>query len=469
VQNRPPEGGQVPVVDPDRISGLFREREALALAQSQAAGRVTGLTERYNQYIAAGNRASTSTAKAREYAMAERTAQEAERARGHNARLAAQLHGKEAEIADLIAAMWAATEPLRSGEPARQVLDEVRAIAARMDRVDGQVAQLAHALLALRDAMRVQGEAGGGAHRAPVLDALDEQAAAIAALRETADSAVGSLTELRREVRHQSDSLRAIGGALPGQGPVAGLPAGGAAVGEPRYRASIVQLGWSPDMPAPAGPHSTTLPPAVVAALPERIRVLLFASEMGDRPRPDLVGEIREIAACADQPEFGGRLTLRAWLAAQAFDLVPTVNRHRPHVIQFSGYGRADGGLLTGPRERSEPVATDRLMQMLRWAGARLRVVFFHLADSAAHGLAAAQLADAAIGLDGGMDTRAAHVFAARLYSALACGDSVLRAFHRACAAIGDRPDALVPQLFFREGVDPHAIVLVRPPAVAAA
>jgi hypothetical protein len=46
---------------------------------------------------------------------------------------------------------------------------------------------------------------------------------------------------------------------------------------------------------------------------------------------------------------------------------------------------------------------------------------------------------------------------------ALAFGSSLKRAFHQACAAIGDEPDSVVPQLFFRNGSDPHKVVLVRP------
>jgi len=56
-----------------------------------------------------------------------------------------------------------------------------------------------------------------------------------------------------------------------------------------------------------------------------------------------------------------------------------------------------------------------------------------------------------------------ARVFAASLYSGLAFGRSLKHAFYQACAAIGNEPDSSVPQLFFRDGTDPHEIVLVRP------
>jgi hypothetical protein len=56
-----------------------------------------------------------------------------------------------------------------------------------------------------------------------------------------------------------------------------------------------------------------------------------------------------------------------------------------------------------------------------------------------------------------------ARVFAAHLYSSLAFGNSLARACHQACTAIGDEPDSMVPQLFFGHGVDPDKVVLVRP------
>jgi hypothetical protein len=70
-------------------------------------------------------------------------------------------------------------------------------------------------------------------------------------------------------------------------------------------------------------PRSPQLGAEVVAALPERVTVVLFASEPRDQPRPDLDKEIREIQDKIDAATFGDRITLRPWLATQAFDLVP--------------------------------------------------------------------------------------------------------------------------------------------------
>jgi hypothetical protein len=89
--------------------------------------------------------------------------------------------------------------------------------------------------------------------------------------------------------------------------------------------------------------------------------------------------------------------------------------------------------------------------------------VFLNICDSEEHARAAAQFVDATIGMHGQMHDTPARVFAAYLYSGLAFGNSLKRAFRQACAAIGDEPDSTRPQLFFRNGVDPHKVVLVRP------
>ena len=116
-----------------------------------------------------------------------------------------------------------------------------------------------------------------------------------------------------------------------------------------------------------------------------------------------------------------------------------------------------------GSYDRSEPVTADRLIQMFRWTGENLRMVFFNICDPERHGRVAAQFVDAVIGMRGTMHDTQARVFAAHLYSRLAFGNSLARAFHQACSGIGDEPDSGVPQLFFAHGVDPHKVNLVRP------
>jgi len=116
-----------------------------------------------------------------------------------------------------------------------------------------------------------------------------------------------------------------------------------------------------------------------------------------------------------------------------------------------------------GSYDRSEPVTAGRLIQMFRWTAENLRMVFFNICDSERHGRGAAQFVDAAIGMRGTMHDTQARVSTAHLYSRLAFGNSLARAFQQACSAIGVEPDSVVPQLFFGHGVDPRKVALVRP------
>ena len=65
------------------------------------------------------------------------------------------------------------------------------------------------------------------------------------------------------------------------------------------------------------------------------------------------------------------------------------------------------------------PLAADRLIQMLTWAGEDLRIVFFNVCDSEEHARAAARVVDGAIGMRGKMHDTPARIFAANLYSGL--------------------------------------------------
>jgi len=256
----------------------------------------------------------------------------------------------------------------------------------------------------------------------------------------TADGNAAALARMQQELTDQSRFLQQISDAVTHSIPVR-------------------QVGWQ-DMPEP---DSSGMSDEVISALPEKVAVLLFASEYPGSDSLQIGREIREIQLRIQEAKFSDRIALIPWTAAQPLDLIPRLNMHNPHMVQFSGHGTPDGILMTGPATRPQPLAADRLIQMLKWSGEDLRIVFFNICDSEEHARAAAQIVDGAIGMRGEMHDTAARTFAASLYSGLAFGRSLKHAFYQACAAIGDEPDSSVPQLFFRDGTDPHEIVLVRP------
>jgi hypothetical protein len=445
--------------DAGRLSRLFRERAGISSQRQEAERAAQSLTLAHNKLVRQADQAAAGSYM-RDHLLAEaqNKGREAEQARKRVERLVGEFHNKEIEIADMIAALWAASQSLLSAETVRRLDDSLAEISRRLGRIDDHAKPVALALTQLLGVIEQQGEFARIANDAQSDDAksnfaalrsaLNLQVSAIGAVKIAADSTTAAIADIRGELGRQARSLAGIAGA---QYP-AGIPV------------PVVQESWNPESPlTETEPRSPELAPQELAALPAMVTVLLFASEPRDQDPVDLDKEIREIMQEIDDARFGDRITLRSWLATQAFDLIPNLNRHRPHMVQFSGHGEPDGVLMMGPRDRSEPLATDRLIQMFKWTCDDLRIVFYNICDSEMHARATADLVEASIGMRGAINDMSARTFAGALYSGLAFGRSVHQAFQQACAAIGDLPDRSAPQLFFREDVDPHKVVLVRP------
>jgi hypothetical protein len=288
-----------------RLGVLFRQRAQLTDGFRHAHATAERLTLEHNELVRKAGQAATDRARQRAQLQASRKGEEAARARAHADGFSRQLHEKETEIADLIGALWAASKSLLSADTIRQLNDHLGAISDHLERADGRAATLIPELTNLRTAINNQSRL------------------------------IGSLNIQRTDSRDTRDHH---GPAFPPNG---GIP--------------VVQMGWRRGSSAISEPRSPQLRTETIAALPSQVTVMLFASEPRDQPRPDLDREIREILARIDEATFGHRVILRAWPAAQAFDLIPGMNRRKPHMVQFSGHGTADGMLMMGPSDRSDP------------------------------------------------------------------------------------------------------------------
>jgi hypothetical protein len=87
---------------------------------------------------------------------ASREGEVAARARAHADGLSRQLHEKETEIADLIGALWAASQSMLSADTTRQFNDHPGAISGHLERADGRAATLIPELNNLRTAINNQ-------------------------------------------------------------------------------------------------------------------------------------------------------------------------------------------------------------------------------------------------------------------------------------------------------------------------
>jgi hypothetical protein len=416
----------------DRISMLFRERAQISAEHYKASQAATLLTLEHNKLIQQSEqtgRGDGSRQRAQQKAL--QKGEELRKARSRAEQLARDLYQKETDIADVIAALVAASKLLPSADDTmRQTNEKLAAIKQQLQHIDDRIKTITPAITGLQ---RVTESAAA------------QHSDYIKAAKSEAHSNAAAIAQALRDLSKQSRSLQRISRDLRGgQG------------------TAVARLGWR-EMTELTEPRSPLLPDEEMSSLPENVTILLFASEPPDQERIDLGKEIREILLKIEEARFRDRITLRPWLATEPLDLIPNINRHKPHMVQFSGHGTPDGILMMGPPNRSQPLAADQLIQMLKWSGENLRIVFFNICDSEEHAHAAAQVVDGAIGMRGKLHDNPARVFAASLYSGLAFGRSLKHAFYQACAAIGNEPDSSIPQLFFRDGIDPHEIVLVRP------
>lgn len=426
-----------------RLNELFRERAQITKALREAQHESESLTLEHNRLVNESEQAVTANGRQRARLDAERKGQESKKARARAIHISDELQHKEVEIADMIAALAAAAQPLLSTDVIRRLDERLAEMTRQMQGINQGIALVVPALEELRTAIREQ------------LTVAQREAAQqgdrIDVVLSAADSTTDAVARIQWELGQQSRSLQAISATMgdrPGAAPT---------------EAQVVQLGWEPGMPEDPESRSPQLTADEISALPEHVAVLLFAADPRDQERLDLDEEVRNIYLSIGEAKYRDRISLTPWLAAEPLDLIPNINRHKPKMIQFSGHGTPDGILMMGPPKRSEPLAADRLIQMLKWSAEDLQIVFFNICDSEAHARAAAQVVDAAIGMRGKMHDAPARRFSGSLYSGLSFGHSLKKAFHQACTAIGNEPDSVIPQLFFRADSDPHKVLLVRP------
>src|SRR6266700_1541689 len=258
----------------ERLGGLFRERARLAEALRKVEQEAQSLTLEHNKLVREADQAATSRGRQRARQRAIHKGEEGRHARARVEQLSRELNQLEIEIADLIAALLAASRSLISGDTVRQLNERLADINRQLQHIDEALRPIAPAFNSLQTVIGEQAEY--------LRSAQARQGGNLEAVRSAADGAAAALAQIQEELRHQSRSLRVIGGKLPG-------PAGRQA----RPDTPVVQVGWRRGAAAMPEPRSPELPPEVVSALPDQVTVLLFASEPRDLPRADLDKEIR--------------------------------------------------------------------------------------------------------------------------------------------------------------------------------
>jgi hypothetical protein len=218
---------------------------------------------------------------------------------------------------------------------------------------------------------------------------------------------------------------------------------------------------------APVSPDTAVAPGSFAATLFERegpIRILFLGANPTDGVRLRLDQEVRAIDQALRLADLGSRFELWQKWAVRPSDLQAHLLRHRPDILHFSGHGGPGSAiLLEGEDGTTRPVDADRLARLLAQFNRRLRCVFLNACYSEAQASAIAREVDCVIGMSDEVLDRAAILFAANFYQALAFGCSVKAAFDlcRADIEVGEmRQDAVLQLVAVRR--DPDAVVFVR-------
>jgi hypothetical protein len=176
---------------------------------------------------------------------------------------------------------------------------------------------------------------------------------------------------------------------------------------------------------------------------------------------------VRAISQLIRASEYRDSVELVSRWAVRPLDLLQILNEDKPHILHFSGHGADTGDLVFQADDGSAKLVPKRaIVATIATAAEGVRLIVFNSCHSTDQAQGVIQHVDVAIGMDEEIGDEAARVFSSRFYSAIGFGRSVQTAFEQGLAALKLEgiPEESIPRLFARPGVDPDAMVLVRPP-----
>ena len=193
-----------------------------------------------------------------------------------------------------------------------------------------------------------------------------------------------------------------------------------------------------------------------------RILLLLADPSVADRLRLDL--EVRTIADKVGISKYGDELDFKYKWAARADDVLQGLNEHRPDLVHFSGHGSSSTLVFVDMDGRSHKVPKEAIAHMFRLIGADVRVAVFNSCDSSAFAKAVTRHIDCAIGMNSSISDRAATIFAASFYRAIAFGNSIENSFRQGTSALllEGIAESTIPRLHVKKDVDASQVVLLR-------
>ena len=148
--------------------------------------------------------------------------------------------------------------------------------------------------------------------------------------------------------------------------------------------------------------------------------------------------EVRAIDRVILSARNRDQLELRQCTALRASDLQEAVLRYTPAIVHFSGHGSASNGIvLSDDNGNPMPVSPAALSTFFAEVSPPVRCVILNACFSSEQGAAIADYVPCVIGMSRAISDKAAILFSAGFYRAIAYGQPVGNAFRLACSAIG--------------------------------
>lgn len=192
------------------------------------------------------------------------------------------------------------------------------------------------------------------------------------------------------------------------------------------------------------------------------MRILFVAAGPADEARLRLDAEHRDIRNRIRSSTARDQVVLETALAARPTDLIE-LNRYKPTILHLAGHGGPTGIALEDGAGNAAYVTTDQLSGLVASADPNLRLVVLNTCESSHQAAPIVAHIDAAIGMTREIGDDAARLFSAQLYSSLAEGVPLDRAFEQAKLQIGlgGLDEDKTPSLFTRRGESASGLVFV--------
>ncbi len=193
------------------------------------------------------------------------------------------------------------------------------------------------------------------------------------------------------------------------------------------------------------------------------MRILFVSAGPADETRLRLDAEHRDIRGRIRSTTRRDQVVLETVLAARPTDLIDELNRHRPTILHLAGHGGPTGIALEDEAGNAADVSTDQLVRLVASSHPDLRLVVLNTCESSNQAAPAVAQIDAAIGMTREIGDDAARLFSAQLYSSLAEGVPLDRAFEQAKLQmnLAGLDEDKTPALFVRPGVSASDLVFV--------